>query len=67
MRYLTTTVAGLALATSLLVGCSRGGTSNDAAAGTGASDSGDQAFLAYAQCMRDNGVSDFPDPIQRRR
>jgi hypothetical protein len=25
---------------------------------------GDDAFIAYARCMRANGVADFPDPVQ---
>ncbi|MFJ5155908.1 hypothetical protein ACIQCF_30920 [Streptomyces sp. NPDC088353] len=64
-------MASLLLAGALLTGCS--GTSPDAAdsadpAGSGkasASPTGPQdRALAYSQCMRDNGVSEFPDPSE---
>jgi hypothetical protein len=38
---------------------------NAAGATTTTTISGDQAFLDYAKCMRDHGVSDFADPVQR--
>jgi hypothetical protein len=41
-------------------------TAGGAAAGaTATTIGGDQAFLDYARCMRANGASDFPDPVQR--
>jgi hypothetical protein len=57
----TLAIVGLAFVALVSAGCS------NAAAGTGASDggvasaAGDQA-VKFAQCMRDNGVRDFPDP-----
>ncbi|MEU0598905.1 hypothetical protein ABZ484_11705 [Streptomyces sp. NPDC006393] len=57
-------VASLLLAGALLTGCS-GSSSDSADSGGKASPSPtspqDRA-LAYAQCMRDNGVANFPDP-----
>ncbi len=55
----------------LAAGCSGGsagpgvaGQGSSSAPGASASPSGDprEAELAYAQCMRDHGISDFPDP-----
>ena len=76
-RPITTTLAGLALA-GLLAACSDGGsddsaatttTTTTAAAGTTAaatapptSDPFQQAAFDYAQCFRDNGIEDYPDP-----
>lgn len=48
------------LATALLAGC--GGSSGG---GTSSSASGDRA-VRFAECMRDNGVPDFPDPVDGR-
>ncbi|MFF9126345.1 hypothetical protein ACF09J_24080 [Streptomyces sp. NPDC014889] len=59
-------VACLLLAGALLTGCS--GSSSDAAdaAGSGRASasptSPQDRALAFSQCMRDNGVPDFPDP-----
>ena len=65
--FLVTIVAATALA---MVGCGRGTESAEptAAASTSASGSAapgrSEAMLAFSQCMRDNGVSDFPDPTE---
>jgi hypothetical protein len=51
------------LAGALLTACSSDDPAGDAAAGDASSeDTGFDRALAYAQCMRDNGVPDFPDP-----
>jgi hypothetical protein len=61
---------GLALAAlSLLAACSGGGPGIATASGgnggvTTTSFDAEQAFLDYSHCMRDNGVSDYPDPVQ---
>jgi hypothetical protein len=39
-------------------------TGGNAAAATTTTISGDDAFIAYARCMRANGEADFPDPVQ---
>jgi hypothetical protein len=56
-----------------LAGCGGRGARGIATAGDGTpgagspttSIDGDQAFLAYAQCMRANGVTDYADPVPR--
>jgi hypothetical protein len=65
-------VVALGLSAVLLTGCSKSEASTDGVAtlseggttpGTQASNQSDeQKARAYAQCMRDNGVADFPDP-----
>jgi hypothetical protein len=64
---LRTTLAGVALA-SLLTGCGGpGGKATDAASPTaGASTSHDVATLwrQYAQCLRQHGAPNYPDPVQ---
>src|SRR4029450_6821527 len=69
LRRTGLTVSAL-LAIALLATACAGGPSGPGVAGQGASStpsaspSGDRrdADLAYAQCMRDHGISDFPDP-----
>lgn len=61
MQHLRTTLAGVAAAGLILAGCA-GGTNGASRAATV---DGDQAFVDYARCMRDNGVAGFPDPVQR--
>jgi hypothetical protein len=57
-------LAPIALLTAgLLAGC--GGSSGDDADASGASASGDRA-VQFARCMRENGVPDFPDPVDGR-
>lgn len=56
--------AALLLAGPLLTACS----GDSSAASSDSSSSADSQFdraLAYSQCMRDNGVPDFPDPQQQ--
>ena len=45
----------------LLAGCAPGAGASPSNAGPGSADPRDAALL-YAQCMRANGVPDFPDP-----
>lgn len=60
------TFLALALALPLVLGftaCSDGDGDDEAAAsGAGAAQSGADTALEFAQCMRDEGVEDFPDP-----
>jgi hypothetical protein len=63
--------ACLASLTAVVVaGCGAAGTHGIATATGGGNPGptttidGDAAFIAYARCMRTNGVTDFPDPIQ---
>jgi hypothetical protein len=59
---MTTALAALALA-GLLGACGGNGGSDDTSSGGGEGDSAAQdATLEYAQCMRDHGIEDFPDP-----
>jgi hypothetical protein len=51
-------IVGLAIVALISAGCSN---APAASHGTVASAAGDQA-VKFAQCMRDNGVRDFPDP-----
>ena len=61
MRQRRRWLAAIALlAAGLTAGC--GGSSGD---GDGASASGDRA-VRFAACMREHGVSDFPDPVDGR-
>lgn len=57
MRPLPIVIAGLASAT--LASCGSTGALSPTAAKTG---SGSSSVLHFSQCMRANGVSDFPDP-----
>jgi hypothetical protein len=57
-RLLTAAAAAPILAAVILVAAACGSSSSNGAA---SSDDRDQA-IAYAQCMRENGVPDFPDP-----
>jgi hypothetical protein len=41
---------------------SAGGTAKPSASASAASGNDKERFLQYAQCMRDNGVPEFPDP-----
>jgi hypothetical protein len=71
-RHPRTIAAGVLLAAgALAAGCS-GGAGRHIATATGVpagatatTVNGDQAFIDYAHCMRDHGVADFPDPVQR--
>ncbi|HKA04886.1 MAG TPA: hypothetical protein VKD67_11165 [Acidimicrobiales bacterium] len=71
MRHPRTVLTGIALLVASAATACGGGQSHRiaSAAGVGQATSttidGDQAFLSYARCMRDHGVSDFPDPVQR--
>jgi hypothetical protein len=59
---MTTALAALALA-GLLGACGGNGGSGDTTSGGGDEASAAQdATLEYAQCMRDHGIEDFPDP-----
>lgn len=40
-----------------------GGGGSSAAAGSGAAGKGGDQYVKYAQCMRKNGLPDWPDPI----
>ncbi|HEY8523713.1 MAG TPA: hypothetical protein VIL48_02035 [Acidimicrobiales bacterium] len=61
-RRVKTTLAAVAVA-GLLGACGSDGSDNgDAGSGTGTGSAAEDATLAYARCMRDNGVEDFPDP-----
>src|SRR5262249_44003349 len=40
-------------------------TAGGAASTSTASDSFDQDFVNFAHCMREHGIDDFPDPVQR--
>jgi hypothetical protein len=57
-RLLTALAAAPILAAVILVAAACGSSSSNGAASSG---DRDQA-IAYAQCMRENGVPDFPDP-----
>ncbi|WP_405801137.1 hypothetical protein [Streptomyces sp. NBC_01506] len=51
----------------LLTGCSDDGSSSDADSGSGpdaSPTSMEERGLAYAECMRENGVTKFPDPAE---
>jgi hypothetical protein len=52
----------LAACSGLGISPSGGGTSPSGAASPASSDDLSQQLLAYSQCMRDNGVPNFPDP-----
>ncbi len=53
-------LAALALVALIGAGCSSGSAENDTAVNTNAAGQG-QA-VKFAECMRDNGVTEFPDP-----
>jgi hypothetical protein len=59
-RRLLSALAGAALAASLLSAC--GGSSSADDSDAGSQQSADDARVKFAQCMRENGISDFPDP-----
>jgi hypothetical protein len=64
----TLTAASAVLALSLLTACSEDSEASEASSsgsdsGSESTDPFDQA-LEYAECMRENGVPDFPDPVQ---
>jgi hypothetical protein len=53
----------LAVSLALTVaGCGGSGDSGDSKAGSSGSNSTVEQAVKYAQCMRENGVTDFPDP-----
>ncbi len=62
-RRLAASAASALLTAGLLAGC--GGSSGDDADASGVSASGDRA-VRFAACMRENGVPDFPDPVDGR-
>jgi hypothetical protein len=71
-RYTIALLLGLAALTATLSACgdddggggvaSAGGDATESAADGGEELSGFEEALAYSECMRDNGVPDFPDP-----
>ena len=54
-------VAGLAVAALLLSACG-GASDNGPTAGSGEPNDGRGGMLEYAECMRENGIEEFPDP-----
>jgi hypothetical protein len=50
------------LALGLMTGCGGGGSATPAASPTDR----DAALVKYSQCMRDNGVPSYPDPVNGR-
>ena len=62
-QLLTACAAAPILAAVILVAAACGSSSSNGAASSG---DRDQA-IAYAQCMRENGVPDFPDPDAQGR
>jgi hypothetical protein len=55
-------IVGPAIVALIVTGCSKAPAGTGASSGGGvASPAGDQA-VSFAQCMRDNGVRNFPDP-----
>jgi hypothetical protein len=60
-RRITSAFAVLALA-GLLGACGGKGGSDETPSGGGDDSAAQDATLEYAQCMRDHGVEDFPDP-----
>jgi hypothetical protein len=54
-------LAALALVTLIGAGCSNGSAGNDSA-GRGRTATRREKAVKFAECMRDNGVSAFPDP-----
>jgi hypothetical protein len=61
-RYGVAAVVAAALLGVVALLASGCGSSSSSNAATTAADSQQKAALAYAQCMRDNGVANFPDP-----
>jgi hypothetical protein len=55
-------LAGLAIVALIGVGCSDEPAENGKAGKAGKTDAGQQQAVKFAECMRDNGVSEFPDP-----
>ncbi|MEO3749541.1 hypothetical protein [Streptomyces sp. B6B3] len=59
------TVIALAAFTVLglgLVGCGGDSEASDGSSGEGSADDREAAAVAYSECMRENGVPEFPDP-----
>jgi hypothetical protein len=52
-------LAALAMVALIGAGCSNGPAENGSAGNTNA---GQEQAVKFAECMRDNGVSEFPDP-----
>ncbi|WP_041258989.1 hypothetical protein [Pseudofrankia inefficax] len=50
------------LLTAVMLAAACGASGSDAAAGAGGSGQGGSGPLAFAQCMRAHGVTNFPDP-----
>jgi hypothetical protein len=73
MRSSISIIGGLAVALSVVAAaCGSGSSSHGVATAANApngtttsTESGDQAFIDYAHCMRDHGIADYPDPVQR--
>jgi hypothetical protein len=62
-QLLAVSAAAPIVAAVILVAAACGSSSSNEAASSGDRDQG----IAYAQCMRDNGVPDFPDPDAQGR
>jgi hypothetical protein len=66
---LMTASAALAAALLLATGCggdSAGGAASGSSGATDTSGDGSDRGVRYAECMRENGVPDFPDPVNGR-
>jgi hypothetical protein len=61
----TVFAAGILVTGLLLTGCGGNGDGDEPAAAASTSDRESQA-MKYSQCMRDNGVPSFPDPVNGR-
>ena len=55
-------LVALAIAAVIGAGCSNGSAENADTSTTTSTGSGGNKTVKFAQCMRDNGVSEFPDP-----
>lgn len=61
--------AVIAVSVLVMAGCGGGSSDGDdatAAAGSGASGTGSDRAVEYSECMRENGVPNFPDPENGR-
>jgi hypothetical protein len=59
-------IAALAAAVLLVAGCGGDDSPAESGAASGSSASSDDPAARFAQCMRENGVPDFPDPQNGR-
>jgi hypothetical protein len=55
-------IAALAMAPLLLAACGGGGTDGDSSAAATSSATDREKAVKFAECMRENGVTEFPDP-----